>query len=382
MTSTSFRAISKIYVIINFTIKLTTNYPSNKSIMIWVKKAGYYYLTQPKEKADDWIIILDESIQLGTEKLLVIFGIREKNIPSAPLKFIDLKPLFITSKSNWNGKLVKLKKKLGCIIYAVGDYGSIIKKGLQLAKISHVHDITHRIAIAFKKLLKDNIKYQELIKRMAEMRNKYAQTNIAHLIPPKQRTKSRYQNISTICNWGVNILCFKDKIDISENIDTYEKINWINEYELFIKQLSELNQIICNIEKKIKTECLSKTIIEEVEKILDSNTNNPLVINIKEELNEYFKSTMKLLSLQEKILCCSDIIESAFGKYKYYLSNNPMAGITDLALCIPVFTCDLTQENIKDALENATMKDINKWTKENIGTTLFAQRKKAFAKVV
>ena len=56
-----------------------------------------------------------------------------------------------------------------------------------------------------------------------------------------------------------------------------------------------------------------------------------------------------------------------------------MAGVTNLALSIPAFTSLLNEEDIKEALENTAMNDIKKWTKENIGTTLFQKRKEVFA---
>lgn len=45
--------------------------PSFSTIMLWIKKIGYYQLQSVKENADDWIIIFDESIGIGQEKLLV-----------------------------------------------------------------------------------------------------------------------------------------------------------------------------------------------------------------------------------------------------------------------------------------------------------------------
>jgi hypothetical protein len=74
------------------------------------------------------------------------------------------------------------------------------------------------------------------------------------------------------------------------------------------------------------------------------------------------------------ILCTSDIIESAFGKYKNYVSKNPMAGVTNLTLCLAAFTSSLKKESIRDALEKTKVADIQKWTKENIVITLQQMR--------
>ena len=74
-------------------------------------------------------------------------------------------------------------------------------------------------------------------------------------------------------------------------------------------------------------------------------------------------------------MCTSDILESAFGKYKNYVSGNPMAGMTDLALCIAAFTCSLTPQEIQAALEHTTLNDVNAWADRHIGSTVLKKRR-------
>jgi hypothetical protein len=106
-----------------------------------MKKVGYYQLTKPKEKAEDWVIIIDESIQIGSEKLLLILGIRSSKIDfSRPLNFQDVLPIVQVSKSGWNAQKIKIeiekaKESLGTIKYAVSDKGASIYKGLELCGI-------------------------------------------------------------------------------------------------------------------------------------------------------------------------------------------------------------------------------------------------------
>ena len=60
----------------------------------WLLKLGLYKLNEPKGYSDDWIWITDHSIQLGAEKILLVLGIKEQNIPSErALTFDDLAPL-------------------------------------------------------------------------------------------------------------------------------------------------------------------------------------------------------------------------------------------------------------------------------------------------
>ena len=61
-----------------FNLKRT---PSINSGKLWMLKLGYYNLTKKQTIADDWIYIIDHSIQMGKEKLLLIVGIRVKDLP-------------------------------------------------------------------------------------------------------------------------------------------------------------------------------------------------------------------------------------------------------------------------------------------------------------
>lgn len=379
-SSTGFRAAAICGTIMKESFNISTKTPSYTTLLNWVHKIGYFELNRTKEKADDWIIILDESIQLGNDKVLVIFGIRESEIDfTRPLQFQDLTPLREISKSKWDGESIKkelsdLEKEIGSISYAVGDYGHNIRKGLSIKEIRHVHDITHKIALIIGKLFNNNTEYQEITKNMSEMRVKHAQSDIAFIIPPKQGKKSRYHNISDISRWCTKVLNIFDK-DHEKIEKIKDNLNWILPYKKFINELDEINNIICDVEKIIKHKGLSKSTVNQCNLILNKVTSE-IGLKLKNELHSYFEDTLEMLCEKKNILATSDIIESAFGKYKNYISCNPMAGITNLVLCIAAFTSPLTDERIKEALESTMTKDIISWSKEFIGETLFQKRKK------
>lgn len=211
-TSVSFRAISQLFGIFALCINLKVRKPSHTTVMNWVHKIGLYQLSRKKEKADDWVILLDHSIQLGREKLFVVLGIRESEIDfTRALRFQDLESLLLVVREKWNGEtvrdyLLEVKAEVGNIIYAVGDYGSDIKKGLKLAGIKHVHDVGHKIALILQKIYEKDEDFQEFMRELAQMTNKLAQTEFAYIIPPKRRNKSRFQNIGIIVIWAVKVL--------------------------------------------------------------------------------------------------------------------------------------------------------------------------------
>ncbi len=376
-TSTSFRASALVFVLIKEHLKFDSKTPTHTTVLKWVHKIGFYELTKKKEKAKDWVIIIDESIQLGRDKLLVVFGIREKNIDfSRPLRFQDLTILKLIAKPNWNGDLIAieleaLKKEIGTIKYAVADRGSDIRKGLRESKIPHIHDITHRIANILKKLYKDDIIFLDLKHKLAKTKRKYSLTDSAFMVPPHQKKKARYQNISTISNWCMKIINILKKNEIEKEL--YEKLEWVLEYEDFINDLFQLNKIICNIESIFKKKGFSKSTYKDSLVILKELKSTPGMI-FKEAFEEYLQEISDLFPSTKQLLITSDIIESAFGKYKNYVNLNPMAGITNLALCIAAFTSSLEDHDIIKSLETTTINDIKNWTKEFIGKTLFQRR--------
>ena len=100
-TSVSFRGLSKVLATFNLYLNLELSSPSFSTTMLWIKKIGYFQLQLPKEKADDWIIILDESIGIGQEKVLVVLGIRRSHIDfSRPLMLQDMEPITVKSRKS------------------------------------------------------------------------------------------------------------------------------------------------------------------------------------------------------------------------------------------------------------------------------------------
>ena len=388
-SSSSFRSIVINFSIIKLFYNIESNVPSHTSLINWVHKIGYYHLTEKKEFANDWVIILDHSIKLGQDKMFVIFGVRESSLDfTRPLQFQDLVPLRIESRKKWNGESISeylniLEKEIGTIKYAVGDYGSDIKKGLRLSKINHIYDITHSIASILRKIYIKDENFLNLSKKMSTMRIQFQQSNIAHIIPPNQRSKSRYHNLKIISDWGKNALQLlvhlKENDDTIENADRIkEELKWVNKYQEFIEDLSNINEVICSIEKVVKTSGLNKKSVKISRKILSSLKTEKGKI-VQNKVNEYFSEMLSLVKTKHSLLCTSDIIESAFGKYKNYLSNNPMAGITNLALSIAAFTSSLEPMVIKKAFEQTSIGIIKDWSEKFIGKTIFQKRRQTFA---
>jgi len=364
----------------NLCLKLEIGQPCYGTILIWTKKVGLFSMQPPIKKSDDWVLIIDESIAIGQERLLVIYGIRtsELNFKRA-LTYSDLTPLLVKSSNIWTGEIIKkeiegLVKKWGNIKYIVADGGNAIRKSIRLLYKIHVYDITHKMAWLLKNIYCKDEAFIKYTKEMAQMRYKGVCSSIAYIIPPQQRFNSRFMNLDILSDWGLKALKLMEVS--AKGSKLYESISWVNYYKELIAELDIINKVFAEIRRITKTKGLSKKTVNKVTKIFGFKTENKHIQYLKEHILDYLGETLKQLPDEEKILCTSDIIESCFGKYKNYMSQNSMAGITDLSLCLASFTSKLDPEELKKGLENTRMEEIKKWSKENITETNFSKRKK------
>lgn len=380
----SFRGLSKVLSVENSYYKDYPKTPCHTTLSNWVYKVGYYELTCRKKK-NDWVIILDHSIQTGAAKILVIYGIPLEQIDfTRPLIYSDLTPLCIKVQDKWNWKDVsieieKLKKEIGTIVYAVADHEGLLRKALSDMSIPHIHDLSHKIALLLEKRYKEDTMYLNFTKALSQMRLKYVQTKLAHLIPLAARKKSIFQNIGKITQWAHKSLSIL-KSDISTE-EEKAALSFLKEYQPLIDELYRLNGIICAMENILKTKGLSRSTIQMCNSLVRKKSKRVSVqtLDILSQLQLYLKNSLVLVKGKETLLCTSDIIESAFGKYKNFSSENKMACVTKMVLVLSAITVSPWPDKVKDILEKVKMEDIDRWTKDNIGQTSLKRRIELFS---
>lgn len=364
--------------------------PSHSTIILWTKKFGLYHIERKIEKSDDWIIILDESIEFGNEKMLVVLGIKEKDInPNKALQYKDLECLALKISSSWKG--VEIKKvldevalKVGKIKYAIADMGNAIKKALEISNITHVEDLTHKLSWIIKNIFEKNKEFIAYTKQLSHLRKTMALSKMSHILPPAQRTHSRFMNLKPVVDWGLSIIIAIHQKRTLLNEEYEDKLKDIVKYEDLLVDISKIIEQAINIQKILKNKSASKNTIEQCKKSLEKLPNKPNIDTFKSEVLIYLERLTAIKNEQNStnILCSSDILESSFGKYKSYINNNKSIGITALSLTIPAFLNDYSDKNIvKNALENITTKEVKLWRKNNIGESLNTRRKRVLKKV-
>ncbi len=139
-----------------------TEAPHYSSIRNWVGRIGLYELSREKEKRDDWIFIVDLTLELGQEKAMVIYGIsgelwEEKILPKRRgLKHTDGEILGIEVTESATGEWIQetletLTQTVGIPSQIVTDKGTNLQKGLKLyqeknQEVISTYDVTHAMA--------------------------------------------------------------------------------------------------------------------------------------------------------------------------------------------------------------------------------------------
>ncbi len=158
MSAIGLRASSRVIEISARIFDIDMSIPSWYSGRLWLMRLGYYKVKRAKIKADDWIWIIDHSVQIGAEKCFVILGIRLSNLPvGRSLTYEDVEPIELIPVTKSNGTIVyeQLKaatEKTDVLAEIIADKGSDIKSGIDRFCNEHedtryIYDIKHALAI-------------------------------------------------------------------------------------------------------------------------------------------------------------------------------------------------------------------------------------------
>jgi hypothetical protein len=81
----------------------------------------------------------------------------------------------------------------------------------------------------------------------------------------------------------------------------------------------------------------------------------------------------------ERLPGSTEVLESCFGRFKQMEKQQARGGFTSLLLGFGALLAETTTKAIEGAMTHSPTRQIKTWCREHLGTTLFGQRKLAFA---
>ena len=207
------RAVPRVFAILYRKLEATTVIPAASSVRWWLQRLGLYALREPLSTGDDWVWLIDHSVQIGTVKVCVILGIRLCDVPypQRALRHEDMQVIAVIPVEKSTGEIVDAQLEQGTLRTGiprqiVSDGGSDVKKGAASFAQRHpettvTYDAAHHGASVLKRRFEDDLQWSEYIVRLSQIKSRIRQTLDAFLASPSLRPKARYMNLESIFKW-------------------------------------------------------------------------------------------------------------------------------------------------------------------------------------
>lgn len=364
--------------------------PTNKSVSRWLTQVGLYKLNCLKEQANDWALIIDNSVQIGSHKFLVILGVRLSKLQGKALTFEDMEMLVmkIHEKSDETSvckALETAQKKVGKVAMVCADDGPDLRGGIvcfcKKYNAGRIFDITHKIGTFLKKFLEKDPEWQAFTFAAAEAKRKMQQTQAAHLAPPNQRTKSRFLNIEVLVHWGIDIIMALESPKHPDKTLLEKYCGWIRQHKELLERLKQMALLSQKVRQHIREQGICTTTGDQIDTMLE---NAMVLFNFNEQACEYAGMLTDFVQGQSKIIpvgqvwvASSEIIESLFEKLKSLEQDQSKGGFTSLVLGAAACVGKVDADIVGAAMRQVSTRDVDTWTKEQIGPTLLSKRRKA-----
>lgn len=377
-----------------FSIQIGLKVPHHTTIRQWIVRYGCHSLETPLEQADDWLSIGDLTICIGKLKCLAILGVRMSHLESRAdmtlsHKDVEVLGLYPTEKST--GEFIEeafedsAQRVGGEFLACIVDQGSDIKMGVRLFKQNHcdvkiLHDISHKLSNVLEHELKNDTMWSEYIQQLNMTRKRAFQTELAVLMPKKQREKARFMDISNDVQWPDRIR--KSKSDghmtsISEK-RYQDYFGWMDRFVISLDEWNAMVNILNFIKDTVRRYGISKDIYAYLEMVISEAAIN------EERLQKFSTKALSAVSAEveklnegQTMICSTEVIESIFGKFKAI--NECLQGITSNVLGMCSFIGRVkTIDEIKAVMEKCSVKKAQAFIKEKFGQTLCGLRKVFF----
>lgn len=366
--------------------------PAYTTAREWVMKGGLALAPfLNKRIIGKYIFIVDESIALNKQKMLVILAAPANPTGTGPLSFRDVSIVIMETREKWEHtdvmeKLREAKKIMGRMPqYVLSDEGKNIVKAVQELHWNQHRDVAHAAANVLKHTYLKDERFNDFLKDLGSYKHLTLSVS-APFAPPKQRSKARFLNLTPSIRWAVWIIDgFELLDDISQ--ERFKKI--CTKHRGIVAELSEVIEAVEKILKLLKNEGLSLESVNKSKTFLSEMPRcYPGTLKVKEEFIKYLDEESKLLrGTKDCHAISSDIIESFFSVVKRRLPNAKYYGYTEYSLSMYVRLYvdtpdDFDGIDIYKALGSISLKDVEKWRTENTVESAYRKRKEHKKKMV
>lgn len=369
--------------------------PSPTTVRSWMLRVGLYQLQRPLPKADDWIWIVDHTMQMGELKCMIIVGLRlgpwqrqdRRVLAYEDVELVGLWPVRTSTGEVVQKQLELATRRTGVPRLIISDDGRDLHKGLALFRERHpstgwIYDIKHKTASLLKRELANDPVWTAFAQRANQAKRHILLTELAFCNPPRQRGKARYMSVDTLVAWGTKVLGWLDDPrhtgrDLDPN-RVEEKLSWLRDYREPLRDWQQSLAVIETAETLVRQEGYHAGSPRELRRRLPVTSVDSLAGRMRAKLSDFVDGQTSLTGPHERLPGSSEVLESIIGKYKTQQGEQGQFGATSMLLSIGSFVGRMTLEGVAIALQTVNEASLKAWERANLGSTVQSQRKKAF----
>jgi len=397
VASVSLRGAARVLAVLQVQLGLPVDVPDWTTGRWWLLRVGLYKLLCPKEEADDWAWLLDHSCQIGSEKCLVILGVRLRDLPPAGtclclehLEALEILPVVSSTQEVVAEQLSAVAARTGVPRVIVRDGGSDLQGGVERFRALHpqtadVYDIKHKTACLLRHALEPDERWGAFSRQVGTTKCQVQQTELAFLAPPTLRTKARYMNVAELVRWGEETLRLLETqpAEVLEHVAPErleKKLGWLRDFRAPLAEWSEMREVASVAEEFVRTQGLYLGAAEELADRFPALTSGTAQ-RLRDDLLEHVAKQAAQARAGERLPGSTEALESCFGKLKQLEKDQNRSGFTGLLLGLGALVSKTTVEVVQTAMEKCPLKAVWKWCKDKLGESVQAQRRAAYAAV-
>ena len=386
-----FRAAERVMKIVWEWLGVKQQLPDWTTIRTWLLRVGVAALREPIEPAKDWVWMADHSNQIGPEKALVVLGVRASKLPppGKTLKHEDVHLLMVRPGTAWKREDMaavyrELAERCGHPRAVLCDGAVELRDGAQCLQNQRpdtimLQDFKHKAATFLKAAIGDDPRFAEFNTHLGKTRSAIQQTELAHLTPPGQKPKARFMNLASTLDWAATVLWLLDHPEAESRGSLTpqrleEKLGWLRSFAAELAEWRECQQVVNAGVTFINEQGLFRGAGAQLRAAMGTNLEHAASQQLAQRLVEFVTAAEGQLKEGERLPMSTEILESTFALYKQLERQHSKGGFTSLLAGFGALLKKATDETIRRAFSTVSVKDVQQWTRENLGVTLISKR--------
>lgn len=357
--------------------------PCFSAIRSWLLRLGYHALMRPLDRSRPWVWLVDHTIQLGAQKILVILGCPLDQVPfgQRALQLADLQLVALVPMEKSNGAVVEeeleqARLRTGTPKLIVSDQGPDVRKGINdfqswYPRTAYVPDIAHYGATLLEHAWRDYPPWQQFLAKLQATSSKLQQSRVAYLLAPRQRHKARFMNVGAQLRFARRVLKLINRA--TPHAPAVEHYGWLKDHEADLQDWDREQGLVQKTIELLRVDGLHAGTLPLLEKTWEQSVGaigtRCNTVRIAEGLRDYVK-THQPTKEGERLVASTEVLESSLGKLKRIERDQSQDGLTGLALALGAIVGTRDQEELKEAMEATPQKKVKNWVTRVFGPTM------------